>query len=230
MPGFISPSLRANLKRSMLECGWCLLPPKALNCVHGLSCVLGEVVEGATRRNILITRTRAESRPGTLSALSGEGRQPFHTDAAHRLVPPRYVVLRHVAGEAQTRTHLLDTHRYLRSVDGVREQMEASLWRVNGGRTAFYSSALVCRGRRLQVRFDPMCMTPMNGDAEAVRSALLDDGGPGQRFGESVLIDVGCTLVIDNVRVLHARGVACRDDDRSHRRVIARYYFAGRHR
>jgi alpha-ketoglutarate-dependent taurine dioxygenase len=69
------------------------------------------------------------------------------------------------------------------------------------------------------VRFDEACMSPMTAQAEAVRQRVL------QNIRASNVINIDwrprMLLIIDNRRMLHARGAAIREDaDRTIKRIL----------
>ena len=144
----------------------------------------------------------------SMSAVTGEGAQPMHTDCAHFLLPPPYVMLRCKSpGEAQCSTRL-----WILEPDALLASRHKALLRpgwITRGRgpcPAFYTQVLN-RSRNGQpfLRFDPCCMTPPYSDdaqIEEVTRAL-----EGLSFPREFTWQRDSVLVIDNWRCLHGRGV-----------------------
>lgn len=65
------------------------------SAAEGIASLLGESVTGRYGRKVepLIPTTQAAANAKSLSVVHGLGSFPMHTDGAHRLQPPRFVVL-----------------------------------------------------------------------------------------------------------------------------------------
>jgi alpha-ketoglutarate-dependent taurine dioxygenase len=152
-----------------------------------------------------LTPTRVDgARPRSLSALHGTGSFPFHTDAAHHRVPPRYVVMRCARAGPSGRATLLTDFAALELSDRDIRALQRAVWMVRSGMTAFLASVLAhANDGRLVVRFDAGCMKPSTRSAlegRAILEAALSRAEPARinwRDDDGVLID--------NWRVLHAR-------------------------
>ena len=207
-------SIQANLARH----GWVLVRQSSLETMKELASTLGgrSVNSGHA---ILRPKSVMESRSGTFSALVGLGQQPFHTDAAHWAIPPRFLLLQHMDGETTTPTWILDIGSpfFLR----LRCAMRRSSWLVVGRRLRFLTSGLADVGGEPCLRFDPICMKPMDTFARRCRSSLLRIDL--LRKAIPVQWRKNATLVLDNWRVLHARGAV----DSSSTRILCRAYVEG---
>jgi len=96
-------------------------------------------------------------------------------------------------------------------------RLRRDVWKVIGVRKSFWARVLdgVCGNDYL--RFDAACMTPAEGasSADVIRGALLSAESRAISWEQSKF------LVIDNWRVLHARGTATQPDgDRHHLRLL----------
>lgn len=176
---------------------------------------------------ILSTRSRelhevlrpveAEQAPKrSLSATTGLGPQPLHSDGAHLERPPDVVVL---AANRPTPVSTLLWRAEPSRLAPVREELEHGLFLVNDGKRQFLAPALA-RGR---LRFDPGCMSPL--DSRARRVKLFFEGQPSDatRFDWSA---ENMVLVINNMTMLHARADASDDP----RRELTRLQFHIRRR
>ena len=169
-----------------------------------------------------ISPERIESaRPNTLSSRYGLGAFPFHTDAAHWTTPPDYVMLFcKNPGRGGRCTQLVDTHNLTK--DGaIRQALKSAVW-TTGHLSPHFCVAAHEAIDGLQMRYDPACMTPAGPESHKLQQ-LLD-----LRIAESTRSTIpwvkGSLLVIDNKRMLHARGKASTADPD---RVLVRVLIGG---
>jgi alpha-ketoglutarate-dependent taurine dioxygenase len=153
----------------------------------------------------LMPKKQEDAHPRSISAIYGTGEFPFHTDGAYMRVPPRFMLLRFIEGKSDRTTLLLDAYALPFSAEERRE-MFRDVWVVNGGRgrflTTVFNNSLVS-GSTI-VRHDRGCMRP----AHPAFNRAADILDLRSREIKSVRINwkVGHTLVLDNWRMLHARG------------------------
>lgn len=161
----------------------------------------------------ILTPTRRENAsPRSLSSAHGLGRFPFHTDAAHHMRPPRWLVMRCIdPGPLSRPTYLIDWlgHPLSEHEQGL---LERAVWRVRSGPAPFLTSVMACSHTgEMILRYDPGCMEPADpafrGAAEMLERLIAT--------AERVEIDwsPGDVLVIDNWRMLHARGDGTTEDE-----------------
>ncbi len=150
--------------------------------------------------------TQSDARAHSQSARYGEGAFPFHTDAAHWPVPARFLALRSATPSSRP-TLIVDAATTLASV-GLRSLLENGLFAVVNGRHSFLAAAW--DQRRSLLRYDPTCMRAVT--RAAARAAALLDKGIRVAPSTSVNWSAGTTVIIDNWRCLHARGVASEPD------------------
>ncbi len=152
---------------------------------------------------------RDQASPRSLSSVYGLGAFPFHTDAAHHRVPPRYVAMRLAEGaRSNTPTMIvdLDPSRLSR---GMRATLRREMWLVAGGLSRTFYAPILDRNEAC-IRFDPGCMRQPAGTTLTGGSMLLEH----IRAAELVQVDweSETTLVLDNWRLLHSRAPASLDD------------------
>jgi len=90
--------------------------------------------------------------------------------------------------------------------------LRRDVWLVNGGRDRFYTPIVdedIIAGR-LVFRFDPCCMRPVHDFFESER--VVQDAIQ-QAKDVAIKWAPGLLLILDNWRVLHARGEAPQSDD-----------------
>lgn len=155
--------------------------------------------------------------PNTLSSTYGDGAFPFHTDCAHWPRPPRYLVLYCVdPGSGGRETHLVSPSAAIDNDE--RRVLRRALWRVRGIRQPFLARVLdgVCGDEFF--RYDLECMAPIGNHSKSTDlfSVLLGEC-PVQRIDW----EPGKYLIVDNWKLLHARGPAqASDRDRLHWRIL----------
>ena len=167
----------------------------------------------------------AESSPWfSLSGKYGLGAFPFHTDSAHRRVPPRYVLLRSVGETNHVRpTLVLDSYTLRREV-ADEAALTRDVWIVNGGRGAFLTTLLNenLRPPNKIFRYDPVCMRPAHDRFTA--SVRVIEKANQKITSSSVQWNTGLLIIIDNWRMLHARSDA--GDYNDEHRVLERCLIA----
>lgn len=147
---------------------------------------------------------RTGARPRSLSAICGEGQQPFHTDLAHWRIPLHFIALACASRDGDSRpTLVLPWGRVIRS-RGEQDLLRRAVFKVRNGRRTFYAHGL--DDKHHFFRFDPGCMAPANvaaqdfvrffEDACAIVQATVITWSPGD------------VLVINNWNTLHARSGA----------------------
>lgn len=170
---------------------------------------LGTPMVGRKREVIetLAPRGRTEAHGNSLSAMHGMAAFPLHTDGAHRVNPPRYVVLAcRDAGKSSTPTVLARFNDLPLSGED-RTALGNAPFLVRNSRRSFYTT--VCDESDKLVRYDRGCMVPV-GEAGETAAVALDQAlqqVPRHEFHWKE----GDVLVIDNWQVLHGRG---QDDGR----------------
>lgn len=156
--------------------------------------------------DILVPSLQQDAPPRSMSAIFGEGAFPYHTDAAYLRIPPKYVLLRVVRGQECTRdTLLIDTKNINLSASEER-RIRNEVWLVNGGRGRFYSPIInidMIEAVSI-VRYDLNCMRPVTRHADESGRAFWGalQNAPRMAFSWRD----GIILLIDNWRMLHARG------------------------
>jgi hypothetical protein len=153
--------------------------------------------------------TKDRARPRSLSARFGPHELPLHSDTAHWLVPCRYVVLSCIVeGDKSQITSLLDIERV--EFDG---QERATLYRtpllIRNGARSFYGT--IFQAARPFLRYDPGCMIAVSHDGlEAIQMFSAERH---RLMLKTIEWEPGLILILDNWRVLHARGRSNNSDD-----------------
>ncbi len=149
-------------------------------------------------------RTKAASSPYRYSGVFGLNEFPLHTDLAHWLRPPRYLVLRYQHGSRVVDTRLLASSTLV-SLLGYRTLRRAvARPRRRGQNDALCLLPLVFYANRTYAfRWDSLFLVPMNEAAHKVAQLMRTQA---RHIAESLtLAESGDTLIVDNWRVLHGR-------------------------
>jgi alpha-ketoglutarate-dependent taurine dioxygenase len=147
---------------------------------------------------VLRAMSKEQAHPRSLSAQYGYEPFPFHTDGAHQQTPPDFMLLaarQDDAGESPTHLKRL----WVPPPPADDDDMRRGVFRVDAGRRTFYTTCQSVDGR---IRFDPGCMAPIDPRSRRLADAILA-GEPDYSHGWT---RSGEILIVDNTRVMHARG------------------------
>jgi alpha-ketoglutarate-dependent taurine dioxygenase len=212
-----------SLAAHVLRDGW--FKSQASGTGDDLQCVaeriarqLGEMIPSRNEKHVELLAPTEESsaHSRSLSATHGRGSFPMHTDGAHWIQPPRFVVLVCVSpGTRPVPTTLLRFRDLAVSTD-ERVRLEATPFLVRNGRRSFYST--ICSASRPFIRFDEGCMFPQDTAGQEILRVV------GHRSRETAFVPIdwrtGDFLVLDNWNVLHGRGLG--DTEASPNRKLLR--------
>lgn len=182
---------------------------------------LGKRSLGAVGRSHRLTPAIADERsPNTYSGRYGCDEFPFHTDLAHHLLPPRYLLLRCIRGYREVHTLLIDGWEIMQTVD--RSLLMRALVQPRRPRRGSLPllSILDSQYGHAMLRWDKEYLRPASVAGEEATSLIAAQIPRAKRIDFS-LYQEGDTLVVDNWRMLHARSAvpeSCRD------RIIERSY------
>jgi Taurine catabolism dioxygenase TauD, TfdA family len=198
------------LRARVLQDGWVKTTVAQLGCdldiaAEAIARLLGHPVGGRAGQTIeaLAPQEQASAKARSLSVTHGLGSFPMHTDGAHRLQPPRFVVLVCASPGTSPVPTTLARCRDLRISASERARLEAAPFLIRNGRRSFYST--ICSRSRPFIRYDAGCMVPQGKDSDAVFNPIAKramDARPAH-----VSWRTGDVLVIDNWDVLHGRGL-----------------------
>lgn len=188
--------------------GYCNVMLEHLDEVLDLARSLGTITFD-TRHPELYRRIHPQqietATPNTLSSRYGLGSFPFHTDGAHWRYPPQYLFLYcENPGPGDRPTVLIDTQTW--KIDSeFRRSLISDVWK-----TGHHRPQLCTVGDEfedaLSIRYDSACMEPLGERArelhEKIEQTIVDSAS------SSVNWSPGKLLIINNHRMLHARGAA----------------------
>lgn len=191
--------------------GWHLLPlPRTTESFSDdllrFSRRLGDPVPGRRRATVEVLRPLAPeaARPRSLSALHGSNTFPLHTDGAHRLLPPQFILLACQYPGTRSVPTVLVHFADIRIPDREKGGYEGAPFLVSNGRHSFYTT--IVQPARAFIRFDMGCMTPASAEAAHLQAAIQSQLDGCTRA--TIHWREGDVLIIDNWNVLHGRGEA----------------------
>ncbi|GAB3595313.1 Taurine catabolism dioxygenase TauD, TfdA family [Corynebacterium faecale] len=169
-----------------------------------------ETRKGSGLLTALIPKEKTEANPSSLSALTGTGRQPLHTDGAHHRIQPDYVLL-WSEKENETPTRVWKPSQVpWKSKNGV--------FVVRGGNDTWLTEAT--SGFK-EIRFDPGCMEPADHLSRALAEYLTN---PPVAEIQEIYWDQPKLVFLRNKIVLHGREEMKKGDES---RVLKRLIFQG---
>ncbi len=165
---------------------------------------LGTPMKGRNAQTVevLTPKNTDEAHQNSLSVQYGKGELPFHVDASHHQIPSRYLVFACSCAEGDVAPTVLLNVSELGLGENDVVALETGVFLVKNGRHSFYAN--IKRPDAPFFRWDPGCMFPQDSIAEAVARKLSHLYLlPAVR---TINWSTGALLVVDNWRMLHARG------------------------
>ena len=204
--------------------GYIFLTDIELSRAHEVTKLFGRIT--ADRRNPdplrrISPQPLANSNPNTLSSRYGLDSFPFHTEVAHWETPADYLFLFcEDPGGGSRPTELIDTRKW--PIDSrLRYSLLSNLWKTGHRSPKFCTVGCEANGD-MKFRYDTGCMRPAGRDSAALHDRLQTLISCAQKSRVSWARNA--LLIIDNKRMLHARGVATRPDQD---RVLVRILIGG---
>ena len=213
--------VQLRMVKDLAHLGYCLIENTTdadlWTCATGLGIPRYESKDGQV---IKLIRPRAEglSPPNTLSSRHGIGSFPFHTDAAYWYKPPRFLLLRCLdPGEGDRCTLLTDSQAWWSEHQW--DMLTAAICTVAGSRPFLAPLAASTPDGGAMIRYDVACMKPTN------RHCLEALDFVDVKITNAQVTEIhwrpGTLLVVDNYRLLHARGESqIQDPNRVHQKML----------
>lgn len=206
-------ALRANLLH-VCDGSWRIIDGVGHDDLLALASALGKAIPTRTGGPLVdVLNPRASSRCPSQTATHGMGSFPLHVDGAHRLIPPRWLLLLGV--EPSRRPTLVVERSKLHLEREEIELLKRGTVLVKNGRRSFLTT-LLDGGQRF-LRFDPCCMQPASRsgkEAWRILSARLNGVRPIE-----LVLRAGQLLLLDNWACVHGRGPGTDDHTRTLFRV-----------
>jgi hypothetical protein len=196
--------------------GWILknLPNQSVEQLIYISQSLGNLEASRKNGNLIDELTpinNFEAYPKSLSARYGVQDFPFHTDTAYWKKPAKYIMLYAVEpGNGGRPSLLMDGYKLINTL--LREDnIQNNLFKVINEKNSFLCNLLKKdeNGRDI-VRFDEGCMVPVTRRSNCIKDKLLNIIN--NEKPSIIVWKRGDLLILDNWRMLHARGKSLRND------------------
>ena len=167
---------------------------------------------------ILTPRTAINKNRRRYSDIYGLGEFPLHTDLAHWARPPRYIMLRCVAGCTDVYTSLLPVS-FLNTIVDKSMLLQAMFCSepLRRDHSGSILPMIFTDNNVNGLRWDQHSLKPMNTAAFAVGQSMSITESKHSEMSVQYLADIGDTLIIDNWRCLHGRGRVSKEGQ--HRRI-----------
>lgn len=161
----------------------------------------------------------SSAKENTLSSRYGTAAFPFHTDTAHWAHPAQYLVLFCVnPGEGQRPTLIQDSRNWPLGPAEYELACKA-LWRTGHLQPKLCTLAEPTSSSTMAVRYDRDCMRPMTAEARRLEGLL--DVWISCASTVEITWEPQSLLVLNNRRMVHARGISKRTDtNRLHKRIL----------
>lgn len=186
---------------------------------------LGKTITPWANRRVQQLIPSAVGAPNTYSGIYGLQQFPFHTDLAHWRFPPRYLLLRCIAGYADIPTQLVDGRALTKVI--TFDILTRAVFRPRRPREGAISLLRLCEPIEDDhlLRWDEVFLQPASRIGEIAARQIREQLNE-IAFLSIPLVQAGDTLLIDNWRMLHARAPipAARED-----RKIERVYLEALH-
>jgi alpha-ketoglutarate-dependent taurine dioxygenase len=214
---FEAHTRQLDLRSALAEKGWLDLGTLTEQALRDLAHALGRPLRSTRNGDILdelVPLDPPHARKRSMSATHGRGPFPLHTDGAHHLHPPRFVLMRaRSATPCDTSICLLDA--LWRAPERIAALSHAH-WLVTDGLAGFYAPLIMAGGTG--VRWDPCCMRPAS--KSGVASIATMDALISTSTAVRLKWQSNSGVLIDNWRVLHGRGDASATPSRAIERIM----------
>lgn len=197
--------MEQSIRDSVLKHGYALARAyhPEMNTAAVADC-LGQPLTAFEGRLVQELVPRAVATPNTYSGIYGLDHFPFHTDLAHRPLPPRYLMLRCLIGYADVPTLLVDGQSLMQAV--TLDILARAIFKPRRPRGGLLTLLRLCEptdaGHRL--RWDEMFLKPASRIGEIANLRVRE--WLAQCEPLSIALErAGDTLIVDNWRMLHAR-------------------------
>lgn len=189
---------------------------------------VGEVVAPFTLKNglkaenfeTLIPKNAINSNKNTYSSIFGLGEFPYHTDLAHSLLPPKYLLLRCVKGAESVKTKMLKSKKIFENYDYTK--LKKCIFKPRDKLITRTLLPLPLIFDDEFIRWDSVFLLPANKNAENFQNWMSENKWNDLEDSYS-LSSLGDTLIINNWMNLHSRSLVP-EKDRS--RIVERIYLS----
>ena len=155
---------------------------------------------GDNKLTILKPLDKNEANSKSLSSIYGLEAFPFHTDGAHKLVPPRYLAFRYIGNCESPEPTLLIDFKSIQLTSDEDYFVNNRIWKVDDGVKVLYRS--IKDNRRDMIRYDLGCMKVLD---EKQEDKKLLANIINKCEITSIPWELNKTMIVDNWRLLHSR-------------------------
>lgn len=187
-----------------------------------ISSEIGQLLEpnkyyGYENKNI-ITKLQPQNEisaaNNTYSKEFGKREFPFHTDLAHWINPPQFVLLRCIVGDSTAKTHVISIDSIIREFTLSKIRRAIFKTRASKTRASILMTAYINNNSLPGIRWDSLFLEPENSTAKELSSLLRDYNFTTNSQISFTLSNPGDTLIFDNTRNIHGRSVISNSSNR----------------
>lgn len=219
--GKVGSDVHALIAKDLARQGYCWIEDTSDTDMWAVATGLGTpTYETRDHQVIKLIRPQEKwlSSSNTLSSRYGTGPFPFHTDAAYWHRPPRFLFLRCLdPGEGNRCTLLTDTQAWLSKHQWG--MLTGAVCAIAGSRSFLATIASKNSDGLGMIRYDLDCMHPTSKHSSG--ALVLVENQIAKAQVAEIHWRHGALLVIDNYRLLHARGESLiPDPNRLHQKML----------
>lgn len=153
----------------------------------------------------LTPKNESESSSSRYSGVYGMSAFPFHTDLAHFIHPPRYIILRCIKGHPEVHTELLHTSYFENKLGKKNLNFSLVKSRKNQPKKPAYLMPLRFNHNDIHAfRWDTLFLEPVNEYAKKSYENFIDTDWSNNKIS-ICLTNYNDVLIIDNWKMLHSR-------------------------
>jgi alpha-ketoglutarate-dependent taurine dioxygenase len=149
-------------------------------------------------------KAKEDAPPNTYSGIYGHNRFPLHTDMAHWRYPPRFLLLRCIAGFNSVPTMLVDGAQAIEGIEGIFSRALVRPRRPIEGSLPLLRLYDRQQGDHGLLRWDEVFIRPASRAGEIGIERLRERLAKLEPI-QILLVNEGDTLIVDNWRMLHGR-------------------------
>jgi len=199
---------RVTLRNDIASLGYAILNAVEVESVLEIAQMLGRVTvdpRSPEPMRRISPQHLSIAEPNTLSSRYGDGPFPFHTDVAHWCEPAEYLILYcENPGSGDRPTYLIDSRDWP-CPPTLRQAFTTEVWKAGLLYPRLCTLAVESEGR-LRIRYDAACVRPVGKRSKRLEEEVQILVAESKR--RTIHWKAGMLVVLDNRRILHARGVA----------------------
>lgn len=145
----------------------------------------------------------SDARKNTYSSIFGYEEFPLHSDYAHWITPPRYLILRCISGSSSVYTKLLHSSKLISNYGDLCRRAVVIARRKSNEEIMMPLPILFERNGEFGFRWDSFFLEKVNSASKELNEIILKIKS--SECSEYLLENFGDLIIIDNWKILHGR-------------------------